>query len=130
MLMSYPGHLSPGSELPRGRPATPTDSELGLRSCGVDQLSRPTGPIFELTRGRPSISSNSVPGLSCEGSTSCPRGLVPWSEDLGVYQLSLPTQSRVQAAVESTSSPGRLGPESEELWSRPAIPAELVPGPS
>ena len=39
-------------------------------------------------------------------------------------QLSPPTGSRVRVAAGLTSSPGRLGPGSEELWGRPAILAD------
>ena len=104
------------------------DSDPCPRSCGVDELSRPTrsriradtgstsnpgpfGPWYEPLRSR-----SPVPGYSDPGSRSC-----------DVDQLSRHTLSRVRAVAGVTSYTGRLGPKSEELWGRPAIPANSVP---
>ena len=67
MSNSYPCQLSPGSEVTRGRPAVPADSDPGPRSCGVDKLSRPTRSQVELPRGRPAVPAESDLGPRCCG---------------------------------------------------------------
>ena len=128
----YTGQLRPGSEELWGRPVLPTQSVPAPSACGVDQLSPPTqtrlpgavgttscagqlSPRSELTRDRPAVPADSGPGKMC----------------CGVDQLlSRPTQSRVRADSGWTTCPGRIRPMSEELWDRPAIPADSVPGPN
>ena len=130
-----------------GRPAVPAASDPSLKSCGVDQLSRPTqrrvrgavgwnrspgrlGPAPELTQEQPAI----------------PALLVSVPSWGGVDQLSRPTQTRVRGALESqavpadsvqirtaagsTSSSGRFAPGSQELWGGPALLADSVLGPN
>ena len=80
MSTNYPSRIGPVSELPRGQPAVPADSDPGPSSCGVDQLSRAIRPGFELTRDRTAILANSVPDLSAAGWTSCPCRLRHGSE--------------------------------------------------
>ena len=80
----YPGPLSPGTELTRGRPAVPAETASGPSSDGGAELTRYTGRIrtlvrgavgstsypgrlgigSELMRGRPAVPADSDPGLS------------------------------------------------------------------
>ena len=175
----YPSPVGQASGLTRGRAAVPADSDPGPKSCGDDQLSRPTLPGFEPTRGHPGSRAHAVPGPRSCGLHPRPRPTLSWSElararpavqadldpgprgcgpailpdsvpcpslhrvdhlswtvwsrvqaDVGVAQLSRTTWSRVRGVVGSTRCPGRPGPQSEELWGRPAVQADSFPRPS
>ena len=58
----YPGPFGPGSGLTRSRSPAPDDTVPGLRSCGVDQVSRLTR-----TRGRGAVGFTSYPGQLSTG---------------------------------------------------------------
>ena len=104
------GLLSIGSELTRSGPTVPADSDPGPKSCGVDHFSRPTRSRVQGAAGRRAVSADSDPGPK-----SC-----------GVHQIFRPTKTRVQGAGGWNSSPGRLGPWSEQTQAQPAIPAHMV----
>ena len=138
---SYPSAVAQASGLTRGRSAVPGASDPGPKSCGDDQLSRPTLPGFELTRGHPVSRANAVPGPRNCGVHQLSRPTLSWSEltragpavqaDLdpgprgcGVDQLSCPTPSRVRAYTGSTSCPGRIGPVPVGPKYRPTVPVD------
>ena len=110
-----------------GRPAVPAASDPSLKSCGVDQLSRPTqrrvrgavgwnrspgrlGPAPELTQEQPAI----------------PALLVSVPSWGGVDQLSRPTQTRVRGAAGMTSYPANSARVRADAG-RPVIAANTVP---
>lgn len=111
---SYDSLLGVWSELSRGQPAFTTDSDPGLTSCVVDQLSRSSHSRVRGAARRPAVPAESDPGPN-----SC-----------GVNHLSRPTGSQVRVSAGWTSCPGRLGRWSEELWGRQCILADSVPPPS
>ena len=96
MSNSYPCQLSPGSEVTRGRPAVPADSDPGPRSCAVEQLSRPTQSRVRADAGSTSCSGRIAPGsveLCCR--TAIPANSVLRPSCRGVHQLSRPTPTMV-----------------------------------
>ena len=117
---SYTGPLGPGSELMRTQPAVPADSDLGSRSCGVDQLSLPTrsrvcaeagvNQLSRPTRSRAQgdVRSTSFPVPLGHGSeVTRGRTAIRDDSDLG---------PRVRGGAGSTSYPSRLVSVSEERW--------------
>ena len=78
-LTNYHGRHGPGSEVMRGRPAVPADSDLGPRSCGVDQLSQ-----LIRSQVRVAVAFSSYPGR-----------LRPGSMELWVDKLSGATWSQL-----------------------------------
>ena len=141
-----PSPVGQASGLTRGRAAVPADSDPRPKSCGDDQLSRPTLPGFEPTRGHPGSRANAVPGPRSCGLHPRSRPTQSWSEltrghpavhvdsdtgprSCGVDQLSWPTPSRVQVYTGWTISPGPFGPVSELRWGPSGVPDDMVPGP-
>ena len=111
---SNPGPFGPRSELTPCQSAVLADLDAGPWRCGVDKLSCPTRSLVRAAAGSTKFLADSEPG---------PRSF-------GVNKLSQPTRSRVRPAALSSSCSGLLATWSEELWGRPAIPADSVPDPN
>ena len=103
--------FGPGTEGPRDRPADPRDLGPCPRSCGRPSVPGDSGPC-PMSRWVDQLSWGSrahVRGPA--GSTTFP-GDSGWSRGPAV----------------SSKSPGRLGPVSDILQGRPAVPGDLGPG--
>ena len=110
---SCPILLVPSSDNPRGPPALPSDSHPSPRAHGVHQHSRATRAPVNGPHCRPALPGDSGPCL--------------WS--CGLDHMSRSTWGRVPVPAGLTSSPGRLGPRSDGLRGRQALPGDSCAGP-
>ena len=101
-------------EVPRTRPAVPSNSGLGLWPLGVNQLS---WELVHVSHGP-------------QGRTAVPGDTGTWPSALNVDQLLRATQSRVQGPTGSSSCPRRLmlGPVREVPRGRSAAHGDRSPG--
>ena len=113
---NYPVPFGSGSDLPRGRPALAADSDPGLRSSRVEQLSRPTGLGLELTRGRSALPATSVLGPRRPRSTRCLGRLRRGCKELWGRPAIPALTSGARVYVGPTNCPGSLRPGYEEQW--------------
>ena len=107
-LTSCAWRLGPVNEHPWCRPDFQGDSGRAPRAHSVDQFSQATRALVRV----PAVST-SYPGDSGQASTA-----------RGVYHLSRGTPASVPGPAGSKICHRRLGPESEALQGRPAVPGD------